>query len=135
MKRSLVVAVTMSLAVLAFLFAGCKKEVKQDPEAQSVILTNVGSKDDKALEKVEIQEGKTFVIRVKTDPLNAKVKSMTSSDESIATVDINTNTITGIKKGSAKITVAVGRNNLEASLLVSVTAKPGKTEKPADPKK
>lgn len=129
MKRSLVIAVTMSLAVLAFLFTGCDhKKVKENPQAKTVVITKVGDTSNTKLEKITLTEGDTFVLRVMTDPLNARVTSMSSSDESVAKVDMNTNTITAISKGTAKVTVTVGRNNLSADLLVAVNPKP--TKKP-----
>lgn len=114
----------MSLAVLAFLFTGCdKKQVRENPQAQSVVITKVGDTSNTKLEKITLTEGDTYVIRVMTQPLNARVTSMTSSDETVAKVDMNTNTITAIGKGTAKITVTVGRNNLSADLLVAVNPK------------
>lgn len=125
MKKTLVIVATVAIALVTLFAVSCKNAPKVDPEAKSVMITKLKSKANKdenvepaELKSIELKKDDVFIIRVARQPLNAKIKYQRSSDENVAI--IKNNTITAIGAGEAKITVAVGRNNLEATLDVKV---------------
>lgn len=84
-------------------------------------------------EPLEIEPGKTAQIEVKILPEDATVKTIfyTSSDESVAEVDAN-GVVTGVKEGTAEITVTALDSGMSETVKVVVKATTG-AETPVEP--
>lgn len=84
-------------------------------------------------EPLEIEPGKTAQIEVKILPEDATVKTIfyTSSDESVAEVDAN-GVVTGVKEGTAEITVTALDSGMSETVKVVVKATTG-AETPVGP--
>ncbi len=127
-KTRLMLATMATLAVGAMLFTSCNNDPKPEPkptpnnngvEAKEIIISREGSSSK--LENVEVMEGKTTKIMISVKPATAKINEAKIADESIAT--FKSNVITGVKKGTTTLTVKAGKNNIEATLKITVTEK------------
>lgn len=127
-KTKMMLAAMATLAVGAMLFTSCNNDPKPEPkptpnnngvEAKEIIISREGSSSK--LENVDVMEGKTTKIMISVKPATAKINEVKIADESIAT--FKSNVITGVKKGTTTLTVKAGKNNLEATLKITVTEK------------
>lgn len=106
--------VTTSLAISATF------QIATNPDGPSgIAVTGVSLSETKKTMAV----GESFALEATVSPANASIKtvSWSSSDETVATVDVN-GVVTALKLGSCKITVATDDGNKTATCEVSVSS-------------
>lgn len=89
-----------------------------EPSEVFVEKINIDSKD------FSVQVGQTKQLKVKTEPEEYDEEVLwRSSDESIATVDVEKGVVKGVKEGSANIIAYTSDSQLSSSVMVTVTPK------------